>query len=131
MMIHDSLIEPPAITRVRTFIAEHQSEELSLAAAARSVNMSEFHFCKLFKRATGFTFTSYLARLRIEAVKSRLLNAHVHVSEAAFAAGFQSLSQFNRVFRRITGVSPSEYRHRIHGDSAPGAAAGRPEVHAA
>jgi AraC-like DNA-binding protein/ligand-binding sensor protein len=130
MMIRDSIIESPAITRVRRFIAEHQSEELSLAAAARSVNMSECYFCKLFKRATGLTFTSYLARLRIESVKSRLLNAHVHVSEAAFAAGFQSLSQFNRVFRRITGESPSEYRHRIHGDGAPGVV-GRPEVHAA
>lgn len=130
MMIRDSTMEFPAITRVRRFIAEHQSEELSLAAAARAVNLNEFYFCKLFKKATGLTFTSYLARLRIESVKLRLLNAHTHVSEAAFAAGFQSLSQFNRVFRRITGESPSEYRHRIHGDGAP-APAGRPEVHAA
>lgn len=130
MMIRDSNTESPAITRVRRFIAEHQSEELSLGAAARSVNLSEFYFCKLFKKATGLTFTSYLARVRIESVKSRLLNAHLHVSEAAFAAGFQSLSQFNRIFRRITGESPSEYRHRIHGDGGSGVA-GRSEVHAA
>ena len=44
-----------------------------------------------------------------------MLNPHVRISEAAFAAGFQSLSQFNRVFRRIVGESPSVWRDRLHG----------------
>jgi AraC-like DNA-binding protein len=68
----------------------------------------------VFKRATGLTFTDYVARSRVESVKRMLLNPHTRVSEAAYAAGFQSLSQFNRVFRRVAGESPTAYRDRRH-----------------
>lgn len=112
--------EAPVITRARTFIAEHFAEEIALTDVARAVNTSPFYFCKLFKTATGLTFTDYLARVRVEAVKQILLNPHKRVSEAAYEAGFQSLSQFNRVFRRIAGESPSTYRERLHGNAASG-----------
>ena len=110
-----TVVEPPVITKVRAFIARHQDEPLGLDTAARAVNMSSFYFCKVFKRATGFTFTEYLARARIETVKRMLLDAHMRVSEAAYASGFQSLSQFNRVFLRIAGEAPRRYRERLHG----------------
>ena len=77
--------------------------------------MSPSYFCKVFRRETGVALMDYLARERIELVKQQLLNRHTRVSEAAFAAGFQSLSQFNRVFRRIVGEAPSDYRERLHG----------------
>ena len=57
----------------------------------------------------------YIARARIERTKQMLLNPHTRISEAAFAAGFQSLSQFNRVFRRVTGESPTAHREHLHG----------------
>ena len=107
--------ESPAAARARVFIAEHQAEEIGLKDVARAVNMSAFHFCKTFKKATGMTFTDYVARVRVEKIKNLLLNPHKRVSEAAYEAGFQSLSQFNRVFLRIVGESPSAYRERIHG----------------
>ena len=115
LMVKEAASESPQMTKARVFIAEHQSEELSLAQVAGSVNMSAFYFCKTFKKATGMTFTEYLARTRVEKVKNLLLNPHKRVSEAAYEAGFQSLSQFNRVFRRIAGESPSVYRGRLHG----------------
>lgn len=117
LIVQESAAEMPAIARARAFIAEHQSEQLSLNEVARAVNMSGFYFCKVFKRATGLTFTDYVARSRVESVKTMLLNPHMRVSEAAYAAGFQSLSQFNRVFRRVAGESPTTYRDRIHGSS--------------
>lgn len=107
--------DSPMIAKMRTFIAERHGEPLALRDAARAANMSPFYFCKVFKGGTGLTFTTYLARVRIEAVKELLLDADMRVSEAAFAAGFQSLSQFNRVFRRVTGEAPSRYRDRLHG----------------
>jgi len=107
--------EPSVITRGRMFITEHHSEALSLSDVARAAKMSAFYFCRIFKKATGLTFTEYLARERIQSVKQLLLNANMRVSEAAYAAGFQSLSQFNRVFRRVEGKSPSTYRERLHG----------------
>ncbi len=114
LMVQGASSEMPAITRARSIIAEKHAGELSLTEIAQSVNMSAFYFCKTFKKSTGMTFTEYLARVRIEKVKNLLMNPNMRVSEAAYEAGFQSLSQFNRVFRRIAGESPSAYRDRLH-----------------
>jgi AraC-like DNA-binding protein len=114
--------ESPVITRAKAFIMEHLDEDLTLAQVARSVCMSSYYFCKTFKKATGLTYIDYLSRVRIEKVKQLLLNPHTRISEAAFATGFQSLSQFNRTFRRIAGESPSRYRTRLHGPTLSHAA---------
>ena len=115
LLVQGASAEAPAIARARRLIADRHTEELSLGQMARAVNMSAFYFCKSFKKATGMTFTDYLARVRVEKVRNLLLNPHKRVSEAAYEAGFQSLSQFNRVFRRIAGESPTAYRARLHG----------------
>jgi AraC-like DNA-binding protein len=115
ILMREGAVEPSAITRARLFITEHLGEQLSLNDLAHAVKMSVCYFCRVFKKATGLTFTEYLARERIESVKQLLLNANTRVSEAAFAAGFQSLSQFNRVFRRIEGEPPTTYRERLRG----------------
>ena len=115
MLIRTETAEPAVITKVRAFIAAHHGEAMGLHATARAMNISAFYFCKVFKKSTGFTFTEYLARERTEAVKQMLLDANMRVSEAAFAAGFQSLSQFNRVFRRVAGEAPSAFRDRLRG----------------
>jgi AraC-like DNA-binding protein/ligand-binding sensor protein len=117
VMVQESTAESPVVTKARAYIQEHYTGEISVGEVARAVNMSTFYFCKVFKSGTGLTFTDYLARLRVETVKQQMLNPHVRVSEAAFAAGFQSLSQFNRVFRRIAGESPSDYRDRVVGSA--------------
>lgn len=114
LLVKQQTAESPIISRARGFITEHQAEDLSLGQVAQAVNMSAFYFCKTFKKATGMTFTDYLARVRVEKVRNLLLNPHKRVSEAAYEAGFQSLSQFNRVFRKIAGESPSRYRERLH-----------------
>ena len=114
LMVQEETAESPAIARAREFIEQNHSEEMSLEEVAGTVNMSAFYFCKMFKKATGMTFTDYLARVRVEKVKNLLINPHKRVSEAAFEAGFQSLSQFNRVFRKIAGEAPSAYRERLH-----------------
>lgn len=114
VMVQEASAESPVITRARAYIAEHHGEAVGLRDVARAVNVSVFYFCKLFRQTTGLTFTEYLARHRIEQVKQLLLNPHMRVSEAAFAAGFQSLSQFNRIFRRVAGQPPSAYREHLH-----------------
>jgi YesN/AraC family two-component response regulator len=118
-MVREEKAESPMIARARAYIADHQSDELSLKEVARAVNTSAFYFCKMFKQAIGLTFTDYLARVRVEKVKNLLLNPHKRVSEAAFEAGFQSLSQFNRVFKKIEGMSPSDFREQLHADGGP------------
>ncbi len=115
LMIKQNTAEPPAVSRARAFIAEHLGEDLSLEQVARAAGMSAFYFCKVFKTSTGVTFTDYVARARVEKTKQLLLNPNTRVSEAAYEAGFQSLSQFNRVFRRVEGQAPSDYREHLHG----------------
>jgi AraC-like DNA-binding protein len=105
--------EPPAITRAKQFIQENQSEDLSLGQVAKAVNTSTFYFCKMFKKATGLNFTDYVSRLRIEKAKNLLLNRNLRVSEIAYEVGFQSLTHFNRVFKKIMGQSPTEYREQL------------------
>lgn len=113
LMLSAKQAESPMISRAKVYISEHQHEEISLRQVAGSVNTSAFYFCKMFKQATGLTFTDYLARVRIEKVKNLLLNPHKRISEAAYETGFQSLSQFNRVFRKIVGESPTVWRDKL------------------
>ena len=100
----------PAMGRARQYIHDHSGDELSLGAVARIVNMSASYFSEKFKQATGLNFVEYVARTRIEKARSLLQNPHLRVSEIAFEVGFQSLSQFNRAFKKLTGLAPSEYR---------------------
>ena len=106
-------MESPVITRARDYIANHQGEDLSLGQVARAVNTSSFYFCKLFKKATGLNFTEYVTRVRLEKAKNLLLNPHLRVSEIAYEVGFQSLTHFNRVFRKTLGKSPTAYRQGL------------------
>jgi AraC-like DNA-binding protein/ligand-binding sensor protein len=105
--------EPPVIARARAYIFEHLSEDLSLGQVAKAVNASSFYFCKLFKKSVGINFIDYISNLRIDKAKNLLLNPNCLVSEIAFEVGFQSLTHFNRVFKKLTGVSPSKYRSQL------------------
>ena len=112
-VVQQQTAEPPVITRAKQFIHEHQGEDLSLGQVAKAVNTSTFYFCKMFKKATGVNFTDYLSRVRIEKAKNLLLNPNLRISEIAYEVGFQSLTHFNRVFKKIVGQSPTEYRGHL------------------
>ena len=102
--------EPVEIWKARKFIEEHSVDELSLSKLAKAVNISANHLSEKFKQVTGINFVDYVARARFEKARDLLLNSNRRISEIAFAAGFQSLSQFNRVFKKLSGKSPIEYR---------------------
>ena len=108
-----SSAEPPAITKARQYIEENHAEDISLGQVASAVHTSTFYFCKLFKRSTGVNFTEYVSRIRTEKAKNLLLNHNLRISEIAYAVGFQSLTHFNRIFKKVTGQSPSEYRAQL------------------
>lgn len=102
--------EPEAVARARDFIAKTLADPLPLPLVARHAGLSESHFCRVFKEATGLTLTDYINRRRIEWAKRELLKPETRVSEIAFHIGYQSLSQFNRSFARFTGNSPTNFR---------------------
>jgi Response regulator containing CheY-like receiver domain and AraC-type DNA-binding domain len=102
--------EPVEIWKARKFIEEHSGEELSLSKVAKVVNSSANHLSEKFKQVTSINFVDYVARVRFEKGCDLLLNSKRRISEIAFAVGFQSLSQFNRVFKKLSGKSPTQYR---------------------
>jgi len=113
LMIERSNAEPLLVLRARDYIDKHKTEELSLADVAKAAGASVFHFCKVFHKATGLKFTDYVARVRLEEARNRLLNPNLRVSEIAYDVGFQSLTQFNRSFKRVFGQSPTDFRARL------------------
>lgn len=110
ILLQKANAELPIITKAKQFVAEHYTEQLSLSRVSSVVNASRFYFCRQFRKATGQRFTEFVSRIRIERAKTLLLNPHTRISEIAFAVGFQSLGNFARMFQRIAGHSPSEYR---------------------
>ena len=102
--------EPVAIWKERKFIEEYSSEELSLTKVAKAVGMNANYLSENFRQLTGINFVEYVARARFVTACNLLRNPNMRVSEIAFAAGFQSLSQFNRVFKKFLGKSPTQYR---------------------
>jgi len=110
LMVQDAEAEPPMVRRARAYITAHQADRIDLDNVAKAMHVSTCYFCKIFKKATGLTFTEYLGRVRVEKVKTLLLNPHLRISEIAYGTGFQSLTHFNRVFREITGEAPTAFR---------------------
>lgn len=113
IVVHQQNQEPPVITRAKEFIAQNHEEDISLGQVAKAVNTSTFYFCKMFKKATGLHFTDYVSRVRMEKAKNLLLNPNLRISEVAYQVGFQSLTHFNRVFKKIAGQSPTAYRAQL------------------
>jgi AraC-like DNA-binding protein/ligand-binding sensor protein len=113
MTLQDAEAEPPMIRRAKAYIAGHYGDPVGLEEIARTMHVSTFYFCKMFKKAAGLTFTDYLGRVRVEKAKNLLLNPHLRVSEIAYTVGFQSLTHFNRVFRKLTGESPTDFREKL------------------
>jgi len=113
LLIQEANSESPFSRRVKAYVAEHQGEPITLAQVSRALHVSTFYFCKMFKKATHLTFTDYLGRTRIEQAKTLLLDPNRRVSEVAYEVGFGSLTHFNRLFRKFTGESPSDFRAHV------------------
>jgi AraC-like DNA-binding protein/ligand-binding sensor protein len=110
IVVQENEAESPMIRRARAYILANQADPIDLDKVAQAMHVSTFYFCKMFKKATGLTFTDYLSRARVEKAKTLLLNPHLRISEIAYDVGFQSLTHFNRMFRKIVGESPTTYR---------------------
>jgi AraC-like DNA-binding protein len=107
--------EPPLVQKARQYIEQHKMEPITLNDVAKASGASVFHFCKVFKKTTGVKFTDYVARVRLEDAKTQLLNPNRRISEVAYDVGFQSLTQFNRMFKRVFGQSPTDFRAHLAG----------------
>jgi len=100
------------VARVTSYILSHFDEPLSLDQVARFSGMTTPSFCRWFKQSVGKSFVTYLNTIRIERACWHLLHTDWPVAQIAFQTGFESLSNFNRTFRKIKGEAPSQYRKK-------------------
>ncbi|UCI10630.1 helix-turn-helix domain-containing protein [Mesorhizobium sp. B1-1-8] len=98
------------LRRAIAFMEAHLQEPFDLAQVARGVGMSEFHFSRLFKKATGLSPSHHFIRQRVARAQRLLQETDTSIIEVAMAVGYTSPSHFAQIFRRETGLSPRDYR---------------------
>jgi AraC family transcriptional regulator len=96
------------------FIATHLDRRISVAMLAGVVQLSRFHFARAFKRSFGLSPHRYHMGQRIERAKLLLENPALSIAAVGRAVGFRRGSGFSATFRRLAGVTPSEFRRRLH-----------------
>ena len=96
------------------FISHNCTNPLTLEDAANHMGVSKSHFAHLFKEFTGMTFLDFLTAERVNRAKALFRNSGTRIIDIAFDSGFSSISSFNRAFKKITGLTPSEYREGLN-----------------
>lgn len=95
---------------IAAYIANHYTEELSMKNAAHAMNYSDAYFCKLFKQCFHVNFSTYLNEYRIEKARALMQNPRINIKDISIACGYSDPNYFTRVFKRLTGLTPTEYR---------------------
>lgn len=108
--IYEGGLSQRQLLQVLDYINDHLAQEIKLADLAALLDMSQFHFCHLFKQAIATTPYQYLLQQRIERAKQLLRRTDRSIMEIAFECGFNSHSHLSKQFRQLTGMTPTAYR---------------------
>lgn len=100
------------VGRAKDYIDRHYGSDISLDDVSRELDISPYYFSRLFKEGAGVTFIEYLTTLRMNRARELLLDPSVPVKDIGAAVGYQDPNYFSRLFRRQTGLSPSEFREQ-------------------
>ena len=103
----------PAIRLALRYIDEHYREDISQTTVADAVHLNASYFSSLFKKSLGQGFAEYLTKLRIERVKERLATTSEKIKAVAASEGFRDAQYFVKIFKKTTGLTPSEYRQKF------------------
>lgn len=101
------------VKRVVTYMRSRMEEEIGLDELAALVHLSRFHFCTAFKKATGRNPHETLTMMRIARAKELLADPDMPVTEIGLCVGYQTPSSFAASFRKLVGMSPSDFRRRL------------------
>jgi AraC family transcriptional regulator len=114
-----SRIPGPKLRRVTQHIQQNADKPLTLEGLATVVNMSPYHFARLFKHSTGVPPHRFVLRQRIDRAIELLLDGGLAIGQIGRLVGFRSSSHFSVVFRRTTGTTPTAFRARKLADERP------------
>jgi YesN/AraC family two-component response regulator len=108
---HAVIKEQERMHVIYKYVEAHFQEPIKIFDIASKVNLTEAAFCRYFKKATKLTYTDFVNQYRVNHAK-KLLMQNTNVTEACYDTGFESLSYFNKIFKKITGENPSSFRKR-------------------
>ena len=108
--ISENVNEDYIISKAQLFIKSNYDKPLRLEDVAKAVYLSPNYFSSMFKKITGYTFSSYLTRKRIEAAKELLIKTNLPIKEIVEKVGFEDYNYFNRTFKKIEKVPPAQFR---------------------
>lgn len=108
-----NMISAGIISDSISYINDHLTEELSLNELAARVSLSPFYFSRLFKKETGFSPHNYIITTRISNARFLLMSTDDSIKEICYSSGFTSESGFCTTFKKMTGITPSEYRDLV------------------
>ncbi|MCZ8520863.1 MULTISPECIES: response regulator transcription factor [Paenibacillus] len=104
----------PVIASAKEFIRQHYRQNINLQTVAEQVHLNPNYFSNFFKQETGVNFLEYLLEIRMEAAKTLLGEPDVKIYEIGYLVGYDNPSSFNRAFKNVTGLTPSEYRKHAY-----------------
>jgi AraC-like DNA-binding protein len=111
--LHSVSEDNKKITTVFEFVMANFHEKISLKEISSKVNMSPTAFCRFFKQRTLKTFSNFLIEVRIGNACKMLAVGDYNTTQCCFSSGYNNVSNFHRHFRRVTGMTPSEYKQKI------------------
>jgi len=106
-------LAPARLRRVKELVHAKMEDELTLIEMAQAAELSPAHFSRIFRKSTGETPHQFVLRQRVERAKEMLSEAEMRVLDVAMACGFKTQQHFARVFRRVCGASPTDYRSEV------------------
>lgn len=104
------------VNKIKVYINVNYQKDITLEKAAEVVLLSPQHFSKAFKKETGMNFIDYLTEIRVEKSKELLANTFLNVKEISYNVGYNDPNYFFKVFKKITGITPGEYRSKFKGN---------------
>lgn len=102
------------LTKVHEFIMENFQRDISLAEVAKVANMSVPSFCRFFKSTTRKTFSTFLNDIRIGYACKLIVEDRYNISQVCYESGFNNLSNFNRLFKKLTDKTPLQYKNIVN-----------------
>jgi two-component system, response regulator YesN len=112
---HYERLEPNAIHQIKLYIIEHSHEDISLDALAKQVGFSPIYLSKMFKEKLGVNYIDFLTECRIDKAKKLMIDPEKSLKEITFEVGYHEPNYFSKVFKKMCGVSPKEYRKTLLG----------------
>ncbi|OME86632.1 DNA-binding response regulator [Paenibacillus sp. FSL A5-0031] len=118
IVTHQSRVQPDAALQMKQYIIEHSEKDISLELMAQRFGLSPFYMSKMFKDQEGMNYIDFLTECRIEKGKKLMADPDRSLKEITYEIGYNDPNYFSKVFKKVCGVSPTDYRRAILGKRA-------------